>query len=90
MEILPFFYALLAVLTGVSAGDRVALAERAPVAACAAQESQACTVVQTSSVPASRPVAGLPLMRLLLDVPHWTAIDTGRIFRVAGFAVRRI
>lgn len=35
MELLPFLYALLAALTGVSAGDRVTIVERAPVSACA-------------------------------------------------------
>jgi hypothetical protein len=88
LEILPFFYALLAVLTGMSAGDRVALAERAPLAACATSAPQDHVHAQPSAALTARPSSLTPSLYSLVDAPQWTAVDLGRIFRVAGFSVR--
>ena len=89
MELLPLLYALLAAITGFSAGDRVAFNERAPVTACASsavlEQHQAVKIAQV----AVRPQAILAALPAVL--PRWVLgrIESGSIFRVAGFAVRR-
>lgn len=89
MELLPFLYALLAAITGVSAGDRVAYAERTPVTACAPgvrQEQVPSDVVVRALV---RPVVMLPSLAEVLIAPIAAAVEPNRIFRIAGFSVRR-
>jgi hypothetical protein len=88
LEILPFFYALLAVLTGMSAGDRVALTERAPLTACAVSAQQDQLHVQPSAAMILRPIQFAPSLRLFLGAPHWTEVEAGSIVRLAGFSVR--
>lgn len=90
MELLPFLYALLAALTGVSAGDRVALVERAPVSACAAtvapEQSQ---IVNQAAKPL--PASGTrPLIRTLSAAPlaHW--LDQSLTFDIPGYSVLRL
>lgn len=89
MELLPLLYALLAAITGFSAGDRVALNERVPVAACASEavleQHQAVKIAQVSVRPQ------LVLTALPTALPRWVLgfVESASIFRIAGFAVRR-
>ena len=89
MELLPFLYALLAAFTGVSTGDRMAYAERTPVAACASGVRQ--EQVQSAAVARAlvRPIAALPRLIDVLLAPVIQAVDLSIIFRIAGFSVRR-
>ena len=88
LELLPFFYALLALFTGVSAGDRVAVAERAPVAACASTGLVQQAQVSQPARALLRPAVLVWRLQDQLHAPLVALVDQTVIFRTAGFAVR--
>lgn len=91
MEILPLLYALLAAITGINAGDRAAVAMRAPVEAsaaapCAAQELGDFAAVQAL---VAKPVTPIEHRIVRNDAaPMMQKVAKQAIFALATFATR--
>jgi hypothetical protein len=90
LELLTIFYAMLAALTGLVGGDRVALADRAAVVA-SANPCADLAVIRQSPAPAttSRPYVEVARRWLgdTVALPQMTAPHLS--FNIAGFANRR-
>lgn len=92
MELLPLLYALLAAITGVSAGNGPQLVARAPIAA----ETRAAVAIDAISAASAdrrataRPLVMVPRRFSQADVlPRIAPQARVIIFAIAGFANRR-
>lgn len=92
MDLLPILYALLAAVTGIGGGDRVAVAVPAAISAsavsgCPTEEARIAAVA--SALAAHRPVVASPRLVETLAAPGWTTIAPALISTIATFAHRR-
>lgn len=92
MELLTILYALLAAVTGIGGGERVALVERAAMAAPAsagcASDIGIVRTVQAQRA-AHRPLAMARIVTLLPEPRSATRLAVPSLFDLASFANRR-
>jgi hypothetical protein len=92
VDLLPFLYALLAAVTGIGGGDRVAVSTPVAISAtavsgCPTQEARVAAVA--SALTAHRPQRTAHRLVDSLLAPAWTNIAPALISTIATFAHRR-
>jgi hypothetical protein len=92
VDLLPILYALLAAVTGIGGGDRVAVAAPAAISAssvsgCPTEEARIAAVA--SALAAHRPAVELSRLADSLGAPVWTTVSAALISTISTFAHRR-